>query len=207
MSRTLCNADSPNKYKVTDTSLTSKGSPTRRPGSNIWILNLHCAASVPLPPLPSPTAHHSIRSPPSSILLAARPAEGPWSCPIHGQSRNTSTRSIPLQVHCSRRARRPYRSYFTTTSSPPCSYLSFRSCCPRYCTFLMKRVARELKLPQFNSLIVPVNNEHHLQSYWRQTREAYLGGKLEDVCPRGSLKWEEAWANVEKGDFSGLSVA
>jgi hypothetical protein len=37
------------------------------------------------------------------------------------------------------------------------------------------------------------------RSYWRRTREEFLGGKLEDVCPKSTAKWDEAWVNVQKG--------
>ncbi|KAF8521807.1 hypothetical protein JB92DRAFT_2889328 [Gautieria morchelliformis] len=35
--------------------------------------------------------------------------------------------------------------------------------------------------------------------YWRLTREAMLGGKLEEVCPKGFEKWNGVWDELEKG--------
>ncbi|KAF8489744.1 hypothetical protein JB92DRAFT_3012325 [Gautieria morchelliformis] len=34
--------------------------------------------------------------------------------------------------------------------------------------------------------------------YWRLTREAMLGGKLEEVCPKSSEKWDGVWEELEK---------
>ncbi|KAF8508653.1 hypothetical protein JB92DRAFT_2951855 [Gautieria morchelliformis] len=34
--------------------------------------------------------------------------------------------------------------------------------------------------------------------YWRLTREPILGGKLEEVCPKGSEKWNGVWDELEK---------
>ncbi|KAF8492656.1 hypothetical protein JB92DRAFT_3002632 [Gautieria morchelliformis] len=35
--------------------------------------------------------------------------------------------------------------------------------------------------------------------YWRLTRKAMLGGKLEEVCPKGFEKWNGVWDELEKG--------
>ena len=42
--------------------------------------------------------------------------------------------------------------------------------------------------------------------YWRQAREAYYGEKLEEICPEGTPKWDEAWENLQKGSSSRLSI-
>lgn len=41
--------------------------------------------------------------------------------------------------------------------------------------------------------------------YWRVTREAFLGSKLEDFCPKGSPKWTQVYGDFQKGDSSRLS--
>ncbi|KAF8476510.1 hypothetical protein JB92DRAFT_3050443 [Gautieria morchelliformis] len=37
------------------------------------------------------------------------------------------------------------------------------------------------------------------RAYWREAREAYAGVKLEEMCPRGTQKWADAWTTVQKG--------
>lgn len=38
-------------------------------------------------------------------------------------------------------------------------------------------------------------------SHWRMTREAWLGATLEEACPKGTKKWDDQWAIVQKGEY------
>jgi len=46
--------------------------------------------------------------------------------------------------------------------------------------------------------IMDVLNDGSL-AYWRETREAAFGTKLEEICPKGSQKWNDTWETVQKG--------
>ncbi|KAF8524592.1 hypothetical protein BU17DRAFT_63157 [Hysterangium stoloniferum] len=52
--------------------------------------------------------------------------------------------------------------------------------------------------------VMDILNDGSLE-YWRVTREAYLGAKLEEVCPKGSEKWNDTWKTLQKG-FSEMAA-
>jgi glutathione S-transferase len=40
--------------------------------------------------------------------------------------------------------------------------------------------------------------EFHI-SYFRETREGFLHKKLEELCPRDSIQWQDAWDKAKTG--------
>ena len=66
--------------------------------------------------------------------------------------------------------------------------------------YLLNEASQTYKQIFFSSWVLMSHMQPpHVCRYWRVTREAYFGNKLEEICPKGSQKFHQVFGNFQKG--------